>query len=202
MVPFAENLVEKTPMKRRVFLLSCTSIASLSGVAAVGQLIRNVYSEAPRVRQALQNASSVEEVLAIAEDWNSVYKDSANGVDPSYASDWDIFVNAVAGNIKEELAKGAAGALAPALEKVAPKLLQAITTVSSYLNALSPVFVFLTAMTPSNIASDAVEIHQMNELMQEEISTSITRLTGSPDWYLVIESNIELIPTGPSIRMP
>lgn len=188
-------------MNRRNFLHSCTALATLSGLPAYGQLMRNVYSEAPRVRQAIRDATSVEEVLAIADDWNSVYRDSANGVDPTYTTDWDIFVNAVTSQIQEELAKGGAGLLAPALARVAPKLLQAITTVGAYLNALGPIFVFLTAMTPSNIASDAVEIHQMNVTVQEDISAAITRLTGGPDWYLVIESNIELVPTGPSIRM-
>lgn len=189
-------------MDRRNFLRSCTALVGFSALPAYGQLLRTVYSEAPKVRQALQNATTVEEVLAIADDWNSVYRDSANGVDPTYTSDWDIFVDAVNGEIRDELAKGVAGALAPALARVAPRLLQAITTVAGYLNALGPIFVFLTALTPSNIASDAVEIHQMNRAIQEDISAAITRLSGGPDWFMVIESNIEIVPPGPSIRLP
>lgn len=191
-------------MNRRNFLYSCTALTILlSGLPAHGQLAMDVYSEAPKVRKALKEANTVEEVLQIAVDWNTVYKDSAKAKDSTYQTDWDKFAKTVTGQIQDELAKEVGEELlAPALKQVAPKLLEAITTVAAYLNALGPIFAFLSAYTPSEIASDAVEIHFMNVQMQEEISAAITRLMGGPAWYSEIEKKIVYDTHLPSLRLP
>ncbi|HEV7437747.1 MAG TPA: hypothetical protein VGO22_23220 [Pseudorhizobium sp.] len=153
-----------------------------------------------RISGELRNAETLVEVVGLAVHWNGRYATTAKALDPAYAADLDIFLDAVEQKIVDTLAEPAVDAV---FKSLAPKM-HALLTSIPVPGWVSPMIAFLSALQPSNVASDVVEVHKLDELMQERIRTGLDRASGEPLWFGTLQPEVLPLPhpSGSTIRLP
>ena len=181
-------------LTRRMFLLTtCLTVCHGPQVAAQG-----VFSEASRISDSLKNADNLTEVATLAMEWNRIFRTTAGQANPEYVSDLDLYLDAVQGEIESAIQGPALNAL---LASLAPKMYALLQRIPAW---VSPMMAFLSALQPSNIASDIVEIHHLNTTMQDRIRAAFDRVSGEPLWFSTLQDGILPLPQPerPTLRLP
>lgn len=184
-------------MRRRKFLVS-VAFSTFIATPVAAQLAATVYSEELRIVAALENAMTIEEVEALAAEWDAIYGAHMSSLDQGHKDVMDELSAGIVGLI-EGLVKDEAKRLI--LVSLVPKTLEAFEKLASRFKYLGPVFAFIEASVPSTIATDASEVHFANQAMQERIRDRIHIVTGEPIFYETLYLQMDLQNSGPSIGL-
>lgn len=157
----------------------------------------SIYSASARLKTEIRNGSDVSTIAKLADEWNIIYMSSAYKVNAQYSSDLDLFLNVVRDALQDKLTDPALKSL---LQTLAPKMYALLQAVPGW---VSPLMAFLSALQPSNIASDAVQVHLLNLEIQEEIRKAFDRASGEPLWFSTFQNGVLPLPPpeGPTLRL-
>lgn len=184
-------------MRRRFFLASVVSSAFIAR-SAEAQLVATVYSEEPRISAALGSAMTIEEVEALATEWDAIYGAHMSSLDQGHKDAMDELSAGIVGLI-EGVVKDEAKRLV--LVSLVPKTLEAFEALANRFKYLGPLFAFIEASAPSTIATDATEVHFANQAMQKRVRDRIHIVTGEPLFYETLYLQMDLKSSGPSIGL-